>query len=205
MKWPLSVGSTLQNFAHASRSNFLHFHAFFREIWPNNLRLAPPLGSPESTPLLFLKKIIMVRVITYFSLLMTDQSLQNGHQIPSLTTQGFCSAGAVLVFMNFSLFPPERKETGSLGATESEVWIGDFNVKAWKTIQENEHTPGPGRFNANVGYRYSSSYSVKTSTEILCKPILSHSQYSSRSSSVWISHEDRAKAVAAFVHVFMTI
>ena len=63
----------------------------------------------------------------------------------------------VLVFLKFSHFSPERKETGSLSATESEFWIGDFNVKAWKLpstnstksgahynfakIQENKHTP----------------------------------------------------------------
>ena len=62
-------------------------------------------------------------------------------------------------FLKFGHFSCELKETGSSGSTESEVWIGDFNVKAWKTtkhklhkiwrslynftkFQQNEHTPG---------------------------------------------------------------
>ena len=45
----------------------------------------------------------------------------------------------VLVFMNFSHFSAELKETGSLGATESEVWIGNLNVKAWKTTEHKLH------------------------------------------------------------------
>ena len=49
----------------------------------------------------------------------------------------------------------ELTKTWSLGTTESEVWIGNFNVKVWKSIeyklqniwrslkfQQNEHTPG---------------------------------------------------------------
>ena len=64
----------------------------------------------------------------------------------------------VLVLLKFGQFLHEHKETGSSGATESGVWIGYFNVKAWKTtehklhkiwhslklckISENEHTPG---------------------------------------------------------------
>ena len=42
---------------------------------------------------------------------------------------GLFSLG-VLVFLKFSHFSPERKETGSLDATVSQVWIGNFNVKA---------------------------------------------------------------------------
>ena len=45
----------------------------------------------------------------------------------------------VLVFLKFGQFSPERKETGSLGTTESEVWIGNFNVKAWKTTEHKLH------------------------------------------------------------------
>ena len=41
----------------------------------------------------------------------------------------------VLVFLNFPYFSPERKQTGSFGTTQSEVWIGNFNVKAWKPIE----------------------------------------------------------------------
>ena len=36
-------------------------------------------------------------------------------------------------------FAPERKETGSLGATESEVWTGNFNVKPWKFTKHKLH------------------------------------------------------------------
>ena len=36
----------------------------------------------------------------------------------------------VLVFLKCVHFSSELKETGSSGATESEVWIGNFNVIA---------------------------------------------------------------------------
>ena len=39
----------------------------------------------------------------------------------------------VLVLLNFSHFSSERKETGSLGVTES------FSVKAWKTTEHKVH------------------------------------------------------------------
>ena len=42
-------------------------------------------------------------------------------------------------FLKFGHFSSERKETESSGATESEVWIGDFNVKARKTIEHKLH------------------------------------------------------------------
>ena len=42
-------------------------------------------------------------------------------------------------FLKFGHFSCELKETGSSGATESEVWIGDFNVKARKTIEHKLH------------------------------------------------------------------
>ena len=64
---------------------------------------------------------------------------------------------AVLVFLNVCQFSAECKETWTSGATESGVWIGNFNVKTWKTVEhkpykiwrslnfakfeENEHTP----------------------------------------------------------------
>ena len=44
-----------------------------------------------------------------------------------------------IVFPKFGHFSCERKETGSLGTTESEVWIRNFNVKAWKTTEHNLH------------------------------------------------------------------
>ena len=43
--------------------------------------------------------------------------------------------GDVLVFLNFWHFSPECTQTGSLGTTESEVWIGNLNVKARKTTE----------------------------------------------------------------------
>ena len=45
----------------------------------------------------------------------------------------------VLIFLKFGHFSRELKETGSSGATESEVWIGNFNVKAWKTTEHKLH------------------------------------------------------------------
>ena len=36
----------------------------------------------------------------------------------------------------FPEFSAERKEIGSLSATESEVWIGKFNVREWKTTEQ---------------------------------------------------------------------
>ena len=41
--------------------------------------------------------------------------------------------GCILVFLKFSHFSPERSQTLSLSVTESEVWIGNLNVKARKT------------------------------------------------------------------------
>ena len=41
----------------------------------------------------------------------------------------------VLVFLKFPHFSPGHKQTGSLGAAGNEVWIGDFNVEAWKTTE----------------------------------------------------------------------
>ena len=45
----------------------------------------------------------------------------------------------VLVFLKFRHFSCELKETVSLAATESEVWIGNFNEKAWKTTKHKLH------------------------------------------------------------------
>ena len=39
----------------------------------------------------------------------------------------------------FDIFSPERAQTWSLGATESEVWIGNLNVKAWKSTKHKLH------------------------------------------------------------------
>ena len=44
----------------------------------------------------------------------------------------------VLILLKFW----QLKETGSSGATESEVWIGDSNVKAWKTTEHKLHQSG---------------------------------------------------------------
>ena len=49
--------------------------------------------------------------------------------------------GSVIVSWSFDIFLPERTETWSLGATESESWIGNFNVKAWKPTQECDCFP----------------------------------------------------------------
>ena len=46
------------------------------------------------------------------------------------------SFSLLLIFLNFS---PECAENWSTGATESEVWIGNFNVKAWKTTEYKLH------------------------------------------------------------------
>ena len=40
---------------------------------------------------------------------------------------------------NFDVFDVNSKETGRVGATESEVWIGNLNVKAWKTTEHKLH------------------------------------------------------------------
>ena len=42
-------------------------------------------------------------------------------------------------FLNIWHFSPEHTQTWSLGATESEVWIGNFNVKAGKTTWHKLH------------------------------------------------------------------
>ena len=84
---------------------------------------------------------------------MDSEGLKSVHSHPKLQ---FKPRG-VLVLLTFWQFSPERKVTGSLGATESEVWIGNLNVNARKAtkhklhkiwlslkfckIQENEHIP----------------------------------------------------------------
>ena len=45
----------------------------------------------------------------------------------------------VLFLLKFGIFSPERKETRCLGTTETEVWVGNFNVKARKTIEHKLH------------------------------------------------------------------
>ena len=45
----------------------------------------------------------------------------------------------VLIFLKFWHYSPEHKETGSLGATESEAWIDNFNVKVWKTTKHKHY------------------------------------------------------------------
>ena len=45
-------------------------------------------------------------------------------------------------FLKFGHFLREFNETGGSGATESEVWIGNFNVKARKTTEHKLHKSG---------------------------------------------------------------
>ena len=45
----------------------------------------------------------------------------------------------LLVLLNFPHFSPESAQTGSLGATESKVWIGNFNEKARKITEHILH------------------------------------------------------------------
>ena len=52
----------------------------------------------------------------------------------------------VLVFLKFGQFSLELQETESSGATESEVRIGNFNVKAWKTTDHKLHKMYPVYF-----------------------------------------------------------
>ena len=63
-------------------------------------------------------------------------------------------ARGVLVFLKFSHFSHECKQTGSLGATESEVWIGNFYAKASKTAEHKLHKMWPSlKFSKNSGKR----------------------------------------------------
>ena len=68
----------------------------------------------------------------------------------------------VLVFLKFWQFWSELTKTWSSGATECGVWIGNCNVKVWKStehklrnilssvkFQQNEHTPGVCSFSWN--------------------------------------------------------
>ena len=45
----------------------------------------------------------------------------------------------MLIFLNIWHFSPEHTQTWSLGATESEIWIGNFYVKARKTTKHKLH------------------------------------------------------------------
>ena len=45
----------------------------------------------------------------------------------------------VLVSWNLDIFHVNSKETESWGATEIKVWIGNFNVKVWKTTEHKVH------------------------------------------------------------------
>ena len=66
----------------------------------------------------------------------------------------FSGAWGVLVFLKFWQFWSELTKTWSSGTTECGVWIGNCNVKVWKStehklhniwrsvkFQQNEHTP----------------------------------------------------------------
>ena len=55
------------------------------------------------------------------------------------TNYFFWKHRGVLVLLRFGQFSCELQKTGSSGATESEVWIGNFNVKAWKTTEHKLH------------------------------------------------------------------
>ena len=65
-----------------------------------------------------------------------------------------CKNWGVLVFLKFAQFSSELTKTWSSSATECGVWIGNCNVKVWKStehklhniwrslkFQQNEHTP----------------------------------------------------------------
>ena len=67
---------------------------------------------------------------------------------------GVCLVRGVLVLLKFWV---NSQKLGSSGATECRVWIGNLNVKVWKSaehklhkiwrslkFQQNEHTPGVG-------------------------------------------------------------
>ena len=53
--------------------------------------------------------------------------------------QDFHDGMQLLELSGVSTFSPERAEQGSLAATENEVWIGNFNVKARKTTEHILH------------------------------------------------------------------
>ena len=72
----------------------------------------------------------------------------------------------VLVLPKFWQFSSELTKTWSSGATECGVWIGNCNVKVWKStehklhniwrsvqFQQNEHTPGVCSFCRNLTER----------------------------------------------------
>ena len=69
--------------------------------------------------------------------------------------QNIIKVRGVLVLLKFWQFSSELTKTWSSGATECGVWIGNCNVKEWKStehklhniwrslkFQQNEHTPG---------------------------------------------------------------
>ena len=68
-----------------------------------------------------------------------DLKIQARDLIFYRATQWRFESSGVPFFMNFSLFSPERKESGSSGATESEVWKGNFKGIAWKTTKHKLH------------------------------------------------------------------
>ena len=60
----------------------------------------------------------------------------------------------VLVFLKFGNFSCELKETESSGATEIEIWIGNFNVKVWKSTEQKLHKIWHSlKFSTNLGKR----------------------------------------------------
>ena len=61
---------------------------------------------------------------------------QENEHTPEWITRGFRGVLVLLKVLHFLL---KCAKTGSLGATESEVWIGNFNVKAWKTTEHKLH------------------------------------------------------------------
>ena len=78
---------------------------------------------------------------------------------PSLTE----SIRGVLVLLKFWRFSSELTKTWSSGATECRVWIGNCNVKVWKStehklhniwrsvkFQQNEHTPAQRPVNPSL-------------------------------------------------------
>ena len=58
----------------------------------------------------------------------------------TISASSFISSAVVCSFRwNLDSFQVNSKKIGSLGATESEVWIGNFNVKVWKSTEHKLH------------------------------------------------------------------
>ena len=77
-----------------------------------------------------------------FNVLLFNQVSHGGSQTRQnglIRTLLFFFTWDVLILLNFWHVLPERTQTWGLGTTESEVWIGNFNVKTWKTTKHEFH------------------------------------------------------------------